>query len=88
MTLKVQWIDRGREPQCPPNPAHPNGIDIDATRGVFASCKTSLPYPAKRCGVFIVDCDVCGQTIAITTAGRPDDPRSLKLGCIKPEKVQ
>ena len=88
MTLNVKWVDSGREPQCPPNPAHPNGIDIDATHGQFASCETALPYPAKRCGLFMVDCDVCGQTIAITTAGRPDDPRSLKLGCIKPEKVQ
>lgn len=88
MTLNVKWIDGHREPQCAPNPAHPKGIDIDATHGAFASCQVSLPYPAKRCGLFMVDCDTCGQTIAITTAGRPDDPRSLKLGCIKPERVQ
>lgn len=88
MTLTVKWIDRGREPQCPPNPAHPKGIDVDASDGRYAACETALPYPAKRCGVFLVKCDACGQSIAITTAGRPDDPRSVKLGCIKPEKVQ
>jgi DNA-directed RNA polymerase subunit RPC12/RpoP len=88
MTLKVEWIDRGREPQCPPNPAHPKGIDIDATYGAFASCETALPYPAKRCGLYVVDCPDCGQRIVITTAGRTDDPRSIKLGCKRPEKAQ
>lgn len=88
MTLSVKWIDRGREPQCPPNPAHPKGIDIDQSRGQAAVCETDLPYPAKRCGLFVVQCDACGQNVVITTAGRPDDPRSIKLACMKPEKVQ
>lgn len=78
----VTWIDRGREPQCAPNPAYPEGIDMDATRGLPGpSCKVALPYPAKRCGIYMVTCSVCGASAWITTAGRPDDPRSLKLPC-------
>lgn len=89
MSFKIQWIDRNREPQCPPNPAHPNGIDCDFTNGHEPSCASDLPYPAKRCGVFIVECETCGHRIAITTAGRPDDPRSVRFPCSpKPEKIQ
>jgi C4-type Zn-finger protein len=40
-----------------------------------------LPYPAKRCGLFLVICDKCGYSAAITTAGRPDDPRKVTLPC-------
>lgn len=79
--IKVEWFDSGREPKCEPNPAYPNGIDLDCSEGSEATCKVDLPYPAKRCGHFIVKCEVCLQTIAITTAGRPDDPRSVRIGC-------
>jgi hypothetical protein len=81
MTLSVEWQDFGREPQEKPNPNYPEGIDIDATMGAERACSVALPYPAKRCGVFIVVCDVCGLSMAITTAGRPDDPRSVKMAC-------
>jgi len=81
-THKIEWIDRHREPQCAPNPAYPDGIDLDATRGLPGpSCKVIVPYPAKRCGMYAIKCDVCGVTVAITTAGRPDDPRSVKVPC-------
>lgn len=80
--MKIEWIDGGREPKCPPNPAHPNGIDIDASGGAEAACGAELrPYPAPRCGHFLVTCETCGQSMAITTAGRPDDPRSVKIAC-------
>ena len=79
--LKVRWLDRGREPQCAPNPAHPKGIDVDMTDGAAKTCFTDLPYPAKRCGLYVIECETCGLRVAVTTAGRPDDPRSAKLGC-------
>ncbi len=79
--IEVNWIDRGREPQCPPDPAYPKGIDLDCSGGARVTCKTDLPYPAKRCGYFVVGCATCGQKIIITTAGRPDDPRSVKMAC-------
>jgi hypothetical protein len=40
-----------------------------------------LPYPADCCGVLIVRCKKCGSGHAITTAGRVDDPKSVKLPC-------
>ena len=81
MTHTVKWLDRGREPKCKPNPAYPHGIDIDEVRGMKPGCKVELPYPAERCGVYIVRCDDCGVSYAITTAGRPDDPRSVVMAC-------
>jgi len=88
MSFKVEWIDSGREPRCTPNPAYPDGIDVDASFGASASCMKTLPYPAKRCGIYIVECEVCGVRIGITTAGRMDDPRSLKIACVRPEVIQ
>jgi len=82
MTLKVQWIDRGLEPKSPPNPEYPNGIDLSMVTDPDAkTCSTRLPYPAKRIGYFVVECDICGLHTAVTTAGRPDDPRSLRVPC-------
>lgn len=85
--FKIQFVDRYREPQCAPDPNYPTGKDVDCSVSPSPICKTDLPYPAKRCGVYIVKCLSCGQNIAITTAGRPDDPRSLTLSC-KSKTVQ
>jgi hypothetical protein len=78
--LRVKWLDHGREPQCAPNPDYPDGKDVDMSDG-RKCCETALPYPAKRCGIYIVRCERCGLTAGITTAGRPDDPRSVKMRC-------
>lgn len=75
----ITWHDSGREPQCPPNPAYPSGIDLDAA--FEGACETALPYPAPRCGHYLVVCRRCGLRVGVTTAGRPDDPRSLKVNC-------
>lgn len=83
--LKFTWIDRGVEPKCAPDPAFPDGKDLDAC--VLApdsnteSCFTRLPYPAKRCGYYGLICSLCNQSVLITTAGRLDDPRSIRLPC-------
>lgn len=77
----VQWIDGRKEPQCRPNPAYPKGIDLDASAGASLTCTVVLPYPAKRIGHFEIFCPVCGARSICTTAGRPDDPRSLKIAC-------
>jgi len=81
MTLKVDWIDRGFDPTQAPDPRFPNGVDIDFARPDERTCKTSLPYPARRCGYFHISCDMCGKQCLLTTAGRPDDPRSIKVPC-------
>jgi len=80
--LTVDWIDRGRSPRNPPNPLFPKGIDMDVTFGAARFCSTLLPYPAKRCGYFVVRCTLCKTSIVITTAGRADDARSLKIACL------
>lgn len=77
---KVKWIDAGCEPQCPPNPNYPDGIDIVETKGAN-TCKVDLPYPAMRCGAYQVTCRACGRKISVTTAGRPDDPKSVTMQC-------
>lgn len=80
--LSLKWIDKKREPQCDPDPAHPNGVDVDLRDDPDKpSCRTALPYPAKRCGLYVVACKRCGLTVGITTAGRADDPRSVRVPC-------
>lgn len=81
MSLQVEWLDSGREPKCAPDPRYPNGIDVDVSCGSPASCVSQLPYPAQRCGVFRVVCKECGYSIFVTTAGRLDDPRSIRIPC-------
>jgi hypothetical protein len=78
--FKVKWIDRGRPPQVAPNPAFPNGIDIDA--GERPACRLELPYMTeKNVGYFSVLCEKCGATALITMASRSDDPKSIMLPC-------
>ena len=84
-TIHVHWIDRGYEPTQPPNPEYPTGMDVDLTGGMGKGCKTSLPYPAKRVGYYVASCAKCHTKVIITTAGRPDDPRSVKLRCKRSE---
>lgn len=79
----VKWIDHGREPQAPTNPQYPDGVAIDMSQGKEC-CTVELPYPAKRCGYYAVRCTECWTSVAITTAGRPDDPSSVKMKCRPP----
>jgi len=81
--LSVVWVDGGREPQCKPNPAYPDGIDVEVPGPTGQSCFTRLAYPAKRCGYYEVRCAICRYRVAVTTAGRPDDPRSVRIGCLQ-----
>jgi hypothetical protein len=80
MPLKITFLDSGREPRCPPNPAYPDGMEVDLSFGGLW-CLATLPYPAPRCGAMLVECDICEIKIIVTVAGRPDDPRTVKVGC-------
>jgi hypothetical protein len=82
--MKITWIDGKREPQEKPDLNHPHGIDLDLSRGKRPVCETKLPYPAKRCGFYLVVCGKCAQRIIVTAAGRPDDPRSVRIRCMVP----
>ena len=79
--FKVIWKDAGREPQVAPNPAYPDGVDIDAALTGHPSCRLDLPYPAKRIGTYVIECTICSCRMLVTTAGRRDDPRSATVPC-------
>lgn len=81
--MKITWHDGKSEPRCQPNPAYPNGIDLELAPnpGEPESCYVPLPYPARRIGHYLVECPRCGKNAVVTTAGRPDDPRSLTMSC-------
>jgi hypothetical protein len=77
----IAWVDLGFEPQCPSDPAFPEGVDLDISAGSVICCFVPLPYPAKRCGRYHIDCSACRLSVIVTTAGRADDPRSIRLPC-------
>lgn len=80
--FSIEWVDGGRVAVCPANPFHPDGVVIDATGGQpCLSCEVSLPYPAKRCGHYVIRCLTCNYSAVVTTAGRADDPHSIKVPC-------
>lgn len=80
-SFEIKWHDAGKEPQCPPNPDYPNGRDIDVSEGAAKSCVVSVQCPAKRIGHYRIRCKICGYSVAVTTAGRPDDPRNITIPC-------
>jgi len=78
----VEFRPSGRgKAQCVPNPEYPNGIALDVSKPGAPSCLVELPYPAPECGAWIVRCKECAMSVAVTAAGRPDDPISLKMEC-------
>lgn len=88
-THEIKFVASGRgKARCAPDPNYPNGIDIRLDRetlkqlGTRTPCLIKLPYPAPECGWFEVSCKVCGLSMAITAAGRPDDPISAELPCL------
>lgn len=81
MKFKIDWYDGHRSAQSPPNPSCPAGSDVDLTAGRTPACKVPLSYPAKRCGQYVIICDVCKIAVMVTTAGRADDPRSVTIAC-------
>jgi hypothetical protein len=79
--FEIKWHDGGLNPKLQPNPAFPNGVDVDLSGGAIKTCKTALTYPARRIGGYSVHCLTCGLRVYVSTAGRNDDPRSVKLPC-------
>jgi hypothetical protein len=79
--MKVTFLDSGHEPKCAPDPAFPEGRDVDLSKGASKTCAADLPYPAPRCGVMMLKCERCGYSAAVTVAGRIDDPRKVTLPC-------
>lgn len=80
---EVRWVDSTIEPQEKPDPRYPDGVDIDVSQGKEPACTVELPYPFRRIGWVFVVCHTCGQRTILTTAGRPDDPKSVRTACLK-----
>ncbi len=81
----VTFCPSGRgKAQCAANPDYPLGRELDTSRPGKPYCIIPLPYPAPECGLWMVSCQQCEMTCAITAAGRPDDPISIKLTCLSP----
>jgi hypothetical protein len=95
--MPIKFLDSGREPQNPPNPDFPDGMDVVegpvtarlphpegaklAESLTDEGCIFDLPYPSPRCGVLVVMCDRCGKRVGLTVAGRTDDVRWFRMAC-------
>lgn len=79
--FRLDWLDRHREPVGPPDPTYPHGVAIDVALDAMKACRVELPCPAARCGLWVVVCQECGFAIALATAGRADDPCSVRVPC-------
>jgi hypothetical protein len=77
----VDWIDSHRKATEPADPTYPDGCAIDVALGAPQACRVELPYPAAHLGMWVVVCTKCGFAIALATAGRADDPRSVRVPC-------
>ncbi len=77
-SIEFKASGRGKA-RCPSNPEYPEGKHLRTPSGF--GCIVDLPYPAPECGYFILRCSSCGSSMAITAAGRPDDPRSAQMVC-------
>jgi hypothetical protein len=86
--FQIEFGSHNRKPKVAPNPAYPNGIDVDLAKDAKVACFSPLPYPAECCGIWFVVCKTCGSNATITAAGRVDDPRSVKLACKVANKGQ
>lgn len=90
--LTVGWRQRYRRtgpdsstlvgaPQRAANPAFPNGSDIDLTDGVGGRCPALLPQFPGKLGLYEVRCATCGLSVALTSAGRTDDAKAVRVPC-------
>jgi hypothetical protein len=81
--FKIEFHDLEREPQVPFRRAHSWGVDVPVPIGSEETlhCRVALPWPAPRCGLWLVACLECGCKVAATAAGRVDDPRSVPVPC-------
>lgn len=80
--MSIRFMTDGSQPTQPPNPAYPDGIDIDLSAGALG-CWVDLPdYPAPSRGAWLIECKKCGHRAVVTAAGRPDDPRRVKQPCL------
>lgn len=82
--FEITWTERSKEPaKNPPDENYPYGMAMDFSQGE-KSCLVKLQYPAPGVGTWMLSCNRCGYTAAVTAAGRADDPTQVRIPC-KPE---
>ena len=88
MTIDVYFIDAGHRSDERPDPAFPTGrrVNIDGPLPT-ALCCYNLPYPAPRCGTYVVECLECPVRHEIPVNGRSDDPYIITMPCKKQLKL-
>ena len=79
--ITVGWVVRGGAPTCPPDPSYPEGVALDVSSPGAPACDVRLPYPAPCVGTHVIACNLCGLRVAVSAAGRPDDPTSVRMAC-------
>lgn len=80
----IEFEPSGRgQAQCEPNPSYPHGIHVGGAMLGVPACTVDLPYPAPECGLWVVRCENCSMSVAVTAAGRPDDPLTVTIECKK-----
>lgn len=84
----VKATNRRGPPKCPPNPAYPNGVEVNLASPGERFCLATLPYPAPERLVWHVTCRACGFRVGVTAAGRPDDPTGVRIPCQNRPEVQ
>jgi hypothetical protein len=88
MGKKINWHRTSSElAKVPPDIRYPNGIDLSVVpKGHDGGvCLVTLLRPADGIGCWVITCEECGLTVACTTAGRIDDPRSMTMPCRRPQ---
>jgi hypothetical protein len=81
MSIEVYFLDSGREPQCKADPRYPDGVHLNLAVGAEQKCTRNVPWPAPRCGTYVIECKKCGFKGAIKVGGSPDDPRIVTMPC-------
>lgn len=79
----IRWVDGSHAAPPLSGSAFPDGLDADISGDVPVDriCSTALPYPSQGYGKYIIECTVCPLVVAVTTAGRVGDPKSIKFAC-------
>lgn len=82
----IKFLSHNRKAQCAPDPKYPDGMVADVSHGAQQKCAIDIPYPAECVGAWVIKCKECGRSVAITAAGRPDDPKAVIVDCNKRQR--
>jgi hypothetical protein len=87
--FSISWSARTRVengvartgPAHPATPGFENGTDLDLARDAASWCTASCPPWPGKLGMLHLRCQHCDVTVDLTTAGRADDPKLVRLPC-------